>query len=101
MRSDWSVVYAMNVESSGHSILVTAASVTPGSRYPEPMDDLSFCAAMARPQEKQTSFDVAGFPSDQVIPSRMWNVTRSADRSQVSAKPGDGCASLSNSTSRL
>ena len=45
----------------------------------------SLIAAIARPHEKQTSFDVAGVPSENFIPSRMWKVTRSAERSHVSA----------------
>ena len=45
----------------------------------------SLIAAIARPHVKQTSFDVAGVPSENFIPSRMWYVTRSAERSHESA----------------
>jgi hypothetical protein len=91
----------MNVLSSGHSIFVTPASLTLGSRYPAPMFAPSLIAAIARPQLKQTSLEVAGVPSENFMPSRMWNVTLSADRCHVSAKPGAGLVSLSKSVSRL
>ena len=64
------------------------------------MYESSLIAAIARPHEKHTSADVAGSPSDHFMPSRMWNVTLSVDRSHVSAKPGPGLASLSKLSSR-
>lgn len=57
-------------------------------------------AAIARPHEKHASAESATSPSDHFMPSRMWNVTLSGERSHLSANPGPALASLSKLTSR-
>lgn len=42
-------------------------------------------ASMASPHEKHTSAEVAGVPSENCMPSRMWKVTLSGERTHESA----------------